>query len=65
MAPLKPQKTGRIIDLIQWMGLIVLISFVYRHLGPEARTPISPAVIAIFSASVFLLLGPLPLKFKE
>ncbi len=65
MAPLKPQQTGRIVDMVQWMGLIVLIGFVYRHFGPEARTPITPAVIAIFGAAVFLLLGPLPLKFKE
>jgi len=48
MAPLKPQHHGRIIDLVQWMGLIVLIGFVYRHFGPEARTPITPAVIGVF-----------------
>jgi hypothetical protein len=65
MSPLKPQHTGRIIELVQWMGLIVLIGFTYRHFGPEARTPITPSVIAIFAASVYLLLGPIPLKFKQ
>ena len=65
MAPLKPQPTGRIIDIAQWMGLIFLIAFTYRHFGPQARTPITPAVIGVFGAAVFLLLGPIPLKFKE
>jgi hypothetical protein len=65
MAPLKPQQNGRIIDLVQWVGLILLIAFTYRHFGPEVRTPITPAVIGIFGAAVFLLLGPIPLKFKE
>jgi hypothetical protein len=65
MAPLKRQQTGRIIDLIQWAGLILLIGFIYRHFGPEARTPITPTVIGIFGVAVFLLLGPIPLKFKE
>ncbi len=65
MAPLKPQQNGRIIDLIQWVGLILLICFTYRHFGPEARTPITPAVIGVFGAAVFLLLGPIPLKLKE
>lgn len=60
-----PKQTGRIVDIIQWMGLIALIGFTYRHFGPETRTPITPAVIGIFGAAVFLLLGPLPLKFKE
>jgi hypothetical protein len=65
MAPLKPQQNGRIVDIVQWMGLILLICFTYRHFGPEARTPITPTVIAIFGAAVFLLLGPIPLKFKQ
>jgi len=64
MAPIKPQ-TNRFVDLIQWVGLIALIAFVYRHFGPEVRTPISPAAIGIFGAAVFLLLGPIPLKFKH
>ena len=65
MAPQKPQQTGRIVDIVQWMGLIALIGFTYRHFGPEARTPITPTVIGIFGAAVFLLLGPLPLRFKQ
>lgn len=65
MAPLKPQQTGRIVDLVQWTGLILLMAFIYQHFGPEARTPITPSVIGVFGAAVFLLLGPLPLKFKE
>jgi hypothetical protein len=65
MTPLKRQPNGRIIDLIQWAGLILLIGFVYRHFGPDARTPITPAVIGVFGVAVFLLLGPTPLKFKE
>ena len=64
MAPTKRNPVGRIIDLVQWMGLLVLIAFTYRHFGPEARTPITPSVIGIFAAGVFVLLGPLPLKFK-
>jgi hypothetical protein len=63
MAPLKPQ-TGRIVDLIQWTGLLFVIGFAYRHFGPQAATPITPSVVGIFGATVFLLLGPLPLKFK-
>jgi hypothetical protein len=65
MAPIKPQHNGRIIDIVQWMGLIVLINFVYRHFGPEASTPVTPSVIAIFAVGVFLLLGPISLKFKQ
>ena len=65
MTPLKRQQNGRIIDIVQWVGLILLIGFIYRHFGPEARTPITPSVIGIFGAAVFLLLGPIPLKFKE
>ena len=65
MAPLKRQQYGKIIDIVQWMGLIFLIGFIYRHFGPDARTPITPAVIGIFGAAVFLLLGPIPSKLKE
>jgi hypothetical protein len=65
MIPLKRHQNGRIIDIIQWVGLILLIGFTHRHFGPEARTPITPSVIGIFGAAVFLLLGPIPLKFKE
>jgi hypothetical protein len=63
MAPLKPQ-TGRIVDLVQWMGLIFIICFISRHFGPGAASPITPSVVGVFGATVFLLLGPLPLKFK-
>jgi hypothetical protein len=65
MIPLKRQQNGRIIDIVQWVGLLLLIGFIHRHFGPEARTPITPAVIGIFGAAVFLLLGPISLKFKE
>ena len=65
MIPFKRLQNGRLIDIVQWVGLIILISFTYRHFGPEARTPITPSVIGIFGAAVFLLLGPIPLKFKE
>jgi hypothetical protein len=65
MAPLKPQQNGHMIDIIQLMGLILLIGFTYQHFGPEACTPITPSVIAIFGAAVFLLLGPISLKYKE
>jgi hypothetical protein len=46
------------------MGLLILISFVRRYFGPEAATPITPAVIAIFSVAVFVLLVPNPLKLR-
>jgi hypothetical protein len=65
MTPIKRQQNGHIIDIIQWVGLVLLIGFTYRHFGPEARTPVTPAVIGVFGAAVFLLLGPIPLKFKE
>jgi hypothetical protein len=65
MTPLKRQQNGRLVDIVQWVGLILLIGFTYRHFGPEVRTPITPSVIGIFGAAVFLLLGPIPLKFKE
>ena len=65
MTPLKRQPNGHIIDIIQWVGLILLISYTYRHFGPEVRTPITPSVIGVFGAAVFLLLGPISLKFKE
>ncbi len=65
MTPLKRQQNGHIIDIVQWVGLILLISFTHRHFGPEAHTPITPAVIGIFGAAVFLLLGPIPLRFRE
>jgi hypothetical protein len=64
MTPIKRQQNGRIIDIVQWVGLILLISFTYRHFGPEARTPITPAVVGVFGAAVFLLLVPIPLKLK-
>jgi hypothetical protein len=65
MAPLKPQSPGRFVDIIQWGGLISLIAFTYKHFGPGATTPITPTAIAVFAGAVFLLLGPIPLKFKE
>jgi hypothetical protein len=65
MIPIKRQQNGHLIDIIQWVGLILLVGFTYRHFGPEASTPITPTVIGIFGAAVFLLLGPIPLKFKE
>lgn len=65
MKPLKPQQqNGRIIELIQWMGLIILICFIYKHFGPEASSPITPAAI-IFGTAVFLLLGRIQLNFKD
>jgi hypothetical protein len=62
---MKRHSNGHVVDIIQWVGLICLIAFTYKHFGPEARTPITPSVIGIFGAAVFLLLGPIPLKFKE
>jgi hypothetical protein len=62
---LKPQQNGRFIESLQWMGLVLLIAFTYRHFGPEAQTPITPSVIAIFAVAVFMLIGPIPLKTKE
>jgi hypothetical protein len=61
---MKRQQNGRTIDFVQWVGLILLICFTYRHFGPEVHTPVTPSVIGIFGAAVFLLLGPIPLKFK-
>jgi hypothetical protein len=65
MAPLKTSGSGRVIELVQWIGLVFLIGFTYRHFGPTARAPITPSVLATFGAAVFLLLGPIPLKFKQ
>jgi hypothetical protein len=65
MTSFKRQQSGRTIDIVQWVGLTLLISFTYRHFGPEACTPITPAVIGIFGLAVFLLLGPISLKIKE
>jgi hypothetical protein len=65
MTPLKRQQYGRLIDIVQWVGLILLIGFAYRHFGSEVRTPNTPSVIGLFGATVFLLLGPGPLKFKD
>lgn len=65
MRPFKRYQYGRLIDFIQWVGLVLLICFTYHHFGPESNTPITLPVIGIFGAAVFLLLGPIPLKFKE
>jgi hypothetical protein len=65
MSPLKTPNQSRLIDLIQWTGLLFVIGFTYRHFGPGATAPMSPAAIGVFGATVFLLLGPIPLKFKS
>ena len=65
MTSFKRHQNGRIIDLIQWVGLALLIAFTYKHFGPEARTPVTPAMIGVFGVAVFLLLGPIPLKLKQ
>jgi hypothetical protein len=64
MTSFKRQQNGRLIDIIQWVGLILLIAFTHNHFGPGAHTPIMPA-IGVFGAAVFLLLGPIPLKLKQ
>jgi uncharacterized membrane protein (DUF485 family) len=64
MIPLKRQPNGRTIDLVQWVGLILLIAFTYRHFGPEAHTPVTPSIIGIFAVAVLLLLGPISVKAR-
>jgi hypothetical protein len=51
--------------VIQGAGLVVLIGFIYRHFGPGAPGPVTPAVMAILAAGVFLLLWPMSLKAKH
>ena len=65
MTPIKRHQNGHVIDIIQWVGLILLIGFTYRHFGrkPARRSP-RPS-LAFLALAVFLLLGPIPLKFKE
>jgi hypothetical protein len=65
MRSFKRHQNGHIVDIVQWVGLILLIAFVYRHFGPEVRTPITPSIIGVFGAAVVLLLGPIPAKFKQ
>jgi hypothetical protein len=50
------------LGIVQAMGLILLITFIYRHFGPEARSPVTPAIILIFSGGVFALIAPIALR---
>jgi hypothetical protein len=55
-----PASSG--LGIVQAMGLILLITFIYRHFGPEAHARVTPAVVLILTGGVFALVAPMALR---
>jgi hypothetical protein len=51
--------------VIQAVGLVALIGFIYRHFGPQAQGPVTPSVVAVMATGVILLLWPMSLKTRH
>jgi len=51
--------------VIQGIGLLVLVGFIYRHFGPEAQGVVTPSAVAVLAAGVFLLLWPIRLSARH
>jgi hypothetical protein len=63
MTPQRRHEAGGM-EVVQIIGLLILIGFIYRHFGPGAHSPVTPSVIAIFAAGLFLVVWPMLLKAK-
>jgi hypothetical protein len=64
MTPQKRHQLGAQ-DVVQFTGLMILIASIYRHFGPGPHSPVTPSVIAIFAAGLFLWVWPMSLKARD
>ena len=51
--------------MVQIIGLVILIAAIYRHFGPGTHSPVTPSVVAVFAAGLFLWVWPMTLKAKQ
>jgi hypothetical protein len=64
MTPLKRHQVGGP-EIIQFMGLVILIDLIYKHFGAGAHAPVTLSAIAIFATGLFLLIWPMSLKARQ
>jgi len=51
--------------VVQIIGLLILIACIYRHFGPGVHSPVTPSVVAVFAAGLFLWVWPMSLKARH
>ena len=51
--------------MVQFIGLAILIGFIYRHFGPDASSTATPSVIAVLVAGMILVPWPISLKGRQ
>jgi len=64
MTPQRRHQAGAM-EVVQFIGLVILIGFIYRHFGPGTHSPVTPSVIVIFATGLFLVGWPMLLKAKQ
>jgi hypothetical protein len=64
MTPSK-RHCGGAAAVVQFIGLAILIGFIYRHFGPDASSTATPSVIAVLVAGMILVPWPISLKGRQ
>ncbi len=64
MTPLKRHQVGGP-EIVQFIGLAILIDLIYRHFGAGVHAPLTPFAIAFFATGLFLLIWPMSLKARQ
>jgi hypothetical protein len=52
-------------EVVQLIGLAILIASIYRHFGPGMHSPVTPSVVAVFASGLFLWVWPMSLKARH
>ena len=64
MTPSKRHQFGGA-DIVQFVGLLILIDAIYKYFGPGVHAPVTVSAITVFAAGLFLLIWPMSLKTKQ
>jgi hypothetical protein len=52
-------------DIVQFMGLLILIDLIYKHFGPGMHAHFTVSAIVAFVAGLFLLIWPMSVKARQ
>jgi hypothetical protein len=64
VTPLKRHRVGGP-EIVQFIGLVILIAMIYKCFGADALVPLKPSAITIFAIGVCLLIWPMFLRERE
>ncbi len=64
MTPLKRHQIGGL-DIVQFIGLLVLIDLIYKYFEPGVHTHVTLTAILVFAAGLFFLIWPMSLKARQ